>query len=122
MFKLNLKTFEWKNCKPINTKSPSPRDKYSGWYSEKDERIYYFGGFGEPINDSYLNDCGEFNLDEQSNFSEDVSDSQIYYLIDLKNSLIKQPELGWNNQLVYFDLNTQTWHNPCYNKVSKKLY
>ena len=27
-------------------------------------RLYYFGGFGVPIEDRYLNECGDFELDE----------------------------------------------------------
>ena len=54
----------------MQSKSPSPRDKYSGWI--KDDRIYYFGGFGEPLDDFYLNECGEFHVDEQIGLNENV--------------------------------------------------
>lgn len=36
---------------------------------------------------------------------------------DLNNYAIfvKNTSLGWNNQLIYYDTITETWHNPVYN-------
>lgn len=91
LYRLNLKQLTWEKCPVKSGKLPSPRDKLAGWSSASDNRLYFFGGFGPTFETLFLDSFGDF--DEISNYNR---------------------RLGWNNQLVYYDITTQLWHCPKY--------
>ena len=80
----NRECFTWSFIKyESKKKSPSPRDGHSGW--EYAGRLWVFGGEGSSPQD-YLNDHG------------DIAGDRIYEF--------------YNNQLLYFDVNSHMWTNP----------
>jgi len=95
LYKLCLRTLIWEKCHVANNKMPSPRDKLAGW--NYDNKLYFFGGFGANFQGSFLNEFGDF--DEIPNYNK---------------------KLGWNNQLIYFDLETNTWHEQKYSCVNRE--
>ncbi|XP_060063675.1 kelch domain-containing protein 2-like [Ylistrum balloti] len=85
LHRLDLRTLEWEHVH-TDSDSPSPRDKCVCWVHHN--KLYVFGGFSMPLS-NYLNENGEFHADRS--------------IVGVR---------GWNNQLVVFDLETKTWHNP----------
>lgn len=92
LYRLSIKDFIWEKC-PVSEKMPSPRDKFASWFH--DQKLFFFGGFGPNFKNKYLDKYGEFiSADENNSYC------------------------GWNNQIVYYDMNTRTWHEQkCLNKV-----
>ncbi|KAK3609281.1 hypothetical protein CHS0354_001883 [Potamilus streckersoni] len=90
LYQLDLTTWIW-SMVPVTEPLPSPRDKFAYWsYNNK---LYCFGGFGIPLYD-YLNGNGTFVQD------------------DTDPASFHQVVRGWNNQLLIFDLDSNTWSNP----------
>ncbi|XP_060573402.1 kelch domain-containing protein 2-like [Ruditapes philippinarum] len=90
LYCLDLQQLTWKHIIPESELLPSPRDKFTAWsYNNK---LYYFGGFGENINSgTYLYENGQF-----------VKNTGSRYLKDNQ----------WNNQLLVYDLESNRWSNP----------
>lgn len=94
LYRLCLKKLIWEKCLS-SLLQPSPRDKLAGW--AHNQRIYFFGGFGHAYSTEpcYLSKYGEF-----------IADYGDHY-----------PVLGWNNQLIYYDILAQSWHEQkCRNR------
>jgi N-acetylneuraminic acid mutarotase len=87
LYKFNLKALKWETIEP-KSKLPSPRDKISGW---KDENgLFFWGGFGSSF-DGFLHENGQF--------------------VEISNFLNLNRRLGWNNQLLYYNVKNETWHD-----------
>lgn len=85
MYKLNIKTLTWSKI-DVEGPEPSPRDKCVSWSYEN--KFYVFGGFGIDLI-TFLYDNGK-------------------YVEDPNPGTLR----GWNNQLLIFDTETNTWNNP----------
>jgi len=85
---LNLLTLVWEklNLSADSKNNISPRDKAATWVHH--DRIYIFGGFGSRPFD--------FMWDQ----NQDV------FTLDFENGR------GWNNQLLYFDVEKKCWVEP----------
>ena len=84
--------FSWDRIHAKNKKEvPSPRYGHTGW--DHDDKIWIFGGFGDPPADGYLNEHGDF---------------------------VGNADGGYNNQLLCFDLSCRKWTNTkCFGAVPK---
>lgn len=90
IYTLNLITLIWEklDVQTEGDQALSPRDKAATWVDLNLSRIYTFGGYGvHPYN---------FLWDEK----------QDLFTWDLENGR------GWNNQLVYFDVQKKCWVEP----------
>jgi len=90
IYKLDLKSWLWSKMSPVGTR-PLKSDKMSSWVG--DQKMYLFGGYGKP------------------------RESGTWYPSTLQ--FIPEPSLpttvggrGWNNQLVYYDTDSNSWHWP----------
>jgi len=79
LFRLNLKTYVWEHLKPLGV-PPLGTDKGVGWVYE--DRLYFFGGYGELPNSMDNNDIYH----------------QYVGVLD-----------GWNNLLSCYDPDTNSW-------------
>lgn len=87
LYRFNLKALKWEKMEP-NSKLPSPRDKISGW--KDDNGLYFWGGFGSSF-DGFLHENGQF--------------------VEISNFLNLNRRLGWNNQLLYYNVKDEIWQD-----------
>jgi len=90
LYKLDLKSLLWTKMSPEGTR-PLKSDKMTSWVDG--QRMYLFGGYGKP------------------------RESGVWYPTSLQ--FIPEPSLpttvggrGWNNQLVFYETESNSWHWP----------
>lgn len=90
LFCLDLQQLKWTHINSDCGPKLSPRDKFAAWSYNK--KLYCFGGFGVNVKTgNYLNENGKFVMDTSSQLPQ---------------------EREWNNQLIIYDIESNTWSNP----------
>ena len=114
LYKLDLKSLLWTKMSPEGTR-PLKSDKMTSWVDG--QRMYLFGGYGKPRLSKFFKAFASIIFLYSLHYLH--RESGVWYPTSLQ--FIPEPSLpttvggrGWNNQLVFYETESNSWHWPRY--------